>query len=278
MSVRDATIVLLLAAGLPATAAERAVTSLDAGWRFRRGEAAGAEQRGFDDAAWRTVDVPHDWSIEGPYDPQAPAGRGGGYLPSGVSWYRRRFTLPEAERGRRVALELDGVMADARVWVNGRHVGHRPNGYVSVRYDVTDYARFGEGDLGANVVAIRTDTSLQPASRWYTGQGIYRHVRLVTTDPVHVAPYGLYVRTPDASAHNATVQVRTIVANESARARDVAVRVAVTGPDGREITATLLPARTIEAAAAAPSSTSSRCRASASGTSTTPTSTAPPRP
>jgi beta-galactosidase len=237
----------LLAAGLPAFA-ERTTTPLDAGWRFRRGEAVGAERRAFDDAAWQAVDVPHDWSIEGPYDREAPAGRGGGFLPSGVSWYRRSFALPEAERGRRVALELDGVMADARVWVNGRHVGHRPNGYVSVRYDLTEYARFGEGDLGANAIAIRTDTSLQPASRWYTGQGIYRHVRLVTTDPVHVAPHGLYVRTPEASAHSATVQVRTIVANESAGARQVAVAVAITGPDGVEVASSVLPARSIDAA------------------------------
>ncbi|MET0555374.1 MAG: glycoside hydrolase family 2 TIM barrel-domain containing protein, partial [Vicinamibacteria bacterium] len=239
-----------LAAGLlpPAAAtAQRTTASLDAGWRFRRGEAVGAEQRGFDDAGWRTVDVPHDWSIEGPYDRAAPAGRGGGYLPSGVSWYRRRFPLPAAEKGRRVAIELDGVMAGARVWLNGRHVGHRPNGYVSVRYDVTDVARFGDGDAGANVLSIRTDTTLQPASRWYTGQGVYRHVRLVTTDPVHVAPYGMYVTTPDASVRGARVHVRTTVQNESAGTRQVAVKVAITGPDGREITSVELPPRPIDA-------------------------------
>jgi beta-galactosidase len=247
---RPATLWLLLAAGAlsPApAAAQRTTTSLDPGWRFRRGEAVGAEQRGFDDAAWQAVDVPHDWSIEGPYDRAAPSGRGGGYLPSGVSWYRRRFPLPAAEKGRRVAIELDGVMADGRVWLNGRYVGHRPNGYVGMRYDVTEYARFGDGDAGANVVSIRTDTSLQPASRWYTGQGVYRHVRLVTTDPVHVAPRGLYVTTPDASVQRATVHVRTTVQNESPDAREVAVRVTITGPDGREVAALLSPARTIGA-------------------------------
>src|SRR5512134_1511854 len=158
------TFLLAVAAVLPVAgnAAERAVTPLDRDWRFRRGDAPGAEQRGFDNSAWRVVTVPHDWSIEGPYDAAAASGRGGGYLPSGVSWYRRRVALPAAERGRRVAVELDGVMANARVWVNGRNVGHRPNGYVSVRYDVTDYARFGDGDAGSNVIAVRTDTALQP--------------------------------------------------------------------------------------------------------------------
>ena len=229
MTARVAVALLLLAA--PA-AAERAVVPLDTDWRFRRGDAPGAEQRGFDDAAWRTVTVPHDWSIEGPYDPAAPSARGGGYLPSGVSWYRRRVALPDAERGRRVALELDGVMANARVWVNGRHVGHRPNGYVSVRYDITGYARFGDVDAGANVIAVRTDTTLQPASRWYTGQGIYRQARLVTTDAVHVAPHGLYVTTPDVSTARATVRIQVTLANDDTVHRLVAVHLTVTAPDG----------------------------------------------
>lgn len=247
MNARRA-LLFIAAAALPAAAyAQRAVVPLDAGWRFQRGDAPGAEQRGFDDAAWRVVDVPHDWSIEGPYDRAAPSGRGGGYLPSGVSWYRRRFPLAEAERGRRVSLELDGAMADARVWVNGRYVGRRPNGYVSVRYDVTEYARFGDADAGANVVAVRTDTTLQPASRWYTGQGLYRHVRLVTTDAVHVAPRGLYVTTPDASIVRASVHVRATVQNEAAEAREVALRVAIAGPDGNEITTVEQPPRRIDA-------------------------------
>jgi beta-galactosidase len=243
MRTRSALVLFLLAA--PA-AAERTVIPLDQDWRFRRGEAVGAEERAFDDSAWRTVTVPHDWSIEGPYDPNAPSARGGGYLPSGVSWYRRQVPLPETERGRRVALELDGVMAGARVWVNGRHVGHRPNGYVSVRYDLTDVARFGDGDAGSNVIAIRTDTTLQPASRWYTGQGIYRHARLVTSDAVHVAPYGLYVTTPDASAARATVRVQTTVANDGKSPRPVAVRVTIEGPDGRA-TVDASPPQTISA-------------------------------
>ncbi|HET9314235.1 MAG TPA: glycoside hydrolase family 2, partial [Vicinamibacteria bacterium] len=188
-------VVLLATLAAPA-AAERTVVPLDQDWRFRKGEAVGPEQPKFDDAGWRIVTIPHDWSIEGPYDEDAPSARGGGYLPSGVSWYRRRIALPESERGRRIALELDGVMADARVWVNGRHVGHRPNGYVSVRYDLTDVARFGDGEAGSNLIAIRTDTTLQPASRWYTGQGIYRHARLVATDPIHLAAHGLHVTTP----------------------------------------------------------------------------------
>ncbi len=243
-------LVLLAIMAAPA-AAERSVLPLDSDWRFRRGEAVGAEQPKYDDSAWPSVTVPHDWSIAGPYDKDAPSARGGGYLPSGVSWYRRRIALPEAERGRRIALELDGVMAHARVWVNGRHVGHRPNGYVSVRYDLTDVVRFGDGDAGTNVIAIRTDTTLQPASRWYTGQGIHRHARLVTTDPVHVAPYGLYVTTPEASAARATVRVQTTVSNHGKAARPVAVRVTIEAPAGGTAATVDLPAQAIEPGASA---------------------------
>src|SRR4029077_18538066 len=101
------------------------------------------------------------------------------------------------------------------------------NGYVSVRYDLTRYLRFGEGNAGKNVIAVRTDTTLQPASRWYTGQGIYRHVRLVSADPVHVAPWSLYVTTPEASAERAVVRVKAEIANQSKTSRQVVVRVSL---------------------------------------------------
>ena len=230
----------------PADAADaRRVTSLDAEWRFTRGAAIGAEERAFDDAAWRVVNVPHDWSIEGPYDEKAPTGSGGGYLPSGVSWYRKTLSFPESERGRRVTIEFDGVMADARVWINGRHLGHRPNGYVSVRYDLTDYLRFGEGNAGKNVISVRTDTTLQPASRWYTGQGIYRHVRLVSADAVHIAPWSLYVTTPEATAERGLVRVKADVVNESKMLRQVVVRTSLLDPDGREVTTHDAPSRAV---------------------------------
>ena len=214
----------------------RTVISFDASWRFLRGDAVGAEERAYRDAAWRMVDVPHDWGIEGPYDEKAPSGRGGGYLPSGVSWYRKSFPLEEADRSRRISIEFDGVMAGARVWINGQFLGSRPNGYVSFRYDLTDHLRFGEGDKGMNVIAVRTDTTLQPASRWYTGQGIYRHVRLVSTNSVHLASPGLYITTPEASADQAAVSVTAEVANDSKQAAVVVLQTSVLDPLGREVT------------------------------------------
>jgi beta-galactosidase len=240
-------LVLLLATPVAHAQNARRVTPLDTGWRFLRGHVTGAEGRGFNDSAWKAVTVPHDWSIEGPYDEKAPSGRGGGYLPSGVSWYRKSFDLPAADKGRRVVVEFDGVMANARVWINGRHLGHRPNGYVSFRYDLTDHLRFGDGDNGRNVIAVRTDTSLQPASRWYTGQGIYREARLVSTDPVHIAPWSLYVTTPEAAAERAVVRVKADVVNEANASRDVALRLTLIAPDGREVVTRGTPSRTIAA-------------------------------
>ncbi len=241
-------VLLVLAASGARAEGARIVTPLDTEWRFLRGHATGAEGRGFNDSSWRVVGVPHDWSIEGPYDQAAPSGRGGGYLPSGVSWYRKSFALPESQRGRRVQVEFDGVMAGARVWVNGRHLGHRPNGYITFRYDITDVLRFGPGDAGRNVISVRTDTTLQPASRWYTGQGIYRKARLVSTDPVHVAPWGVYVTTPEAAAERALVRVQTEVVNASNTARQVVVRTSLIDPDGREVATQESPTQTIEAA------------------------------
>jgi beta-galactosidase len=162
-------VLVVFALAAPARGADspaRVTTSFDPDWHFLKGDAPGADQPAFDDAAWRRLDVPHDWSIEGPYDRANPTGRGGGYLPGGVGWYRKHFSLPEAAVGRRVFIEFDGVMANSEVWINGTSLGKRPYGYVSFRYDLTGHLKFGIG--GDNVLAVRADNSAQPASRWYT--------------------------------------------------------------------------------------------------------------
>ena len=120
-------------AATDAAPAARTTTSFDAGWRFLKADAPGAEQPAFDDAPGATLDVPHDWSIEGPFDQNAPAGGAGAFLPTGIGWYRKHFTLPAADARRRVFVDFDGVMANSDVWINGFHLGHRPNGYVSFR-------------------------------------------------------------------------------------------------------------------------------------------------
>ena len=196
--------------------------SFDAGWRFTKGDPAGSaapdavSQPAFDDAAWRKLDLPHDWGVEGPFKQEYPGETG--KLPWwGVGWYRKHFTLPAADAGRRVYLDIDGAMSHAKVWVNGQYVGGWPYGYASWRVDLTPFAKPGSD----NVVAIRLDNP-EKSSRWYPGGGIYRHVWLVKTTPVHVAQYGTFVTTPQVSKAQATVSVQATV-ESNGRAAQVQV-------------------------------------------------------
>jgi len=180
----------------------------DSNWEFLLGDPSGAEARSFQDVSWRRVDLPHDWSIEGPFDAENPTGGGGGFLPAGIGWYRKSFTVPAADRGKRVSIDFDGVMASSDVWINGRHLGHRPYGYSSFEYDLTPYLA-----PGRNVLAVRVDHTESADSRWYTGSGIYRHARLVVADTVHVPVWGVHVVATDISKATATVNVSTTIDN-----------------------------------------------------------------
>jgi beta-galactosidase len=212
-----------------AIAAPRVTISFNDDWRFLKSDAAGAEKADFNDAAWRTVTVPHDWSIEGPFDEKNPTGGAGAFLPAGTGWYRRHFSAAPAWNGRRVFIEFDGVMANSDVWINGEHLGKRPYGYVSFRYEMTGKLK------PENVLAVRCDNSAQPASRWYAGAGIYRNVRLVVTDPVHIDQWGTFVTTPKATAAAATVHVASSVVNQSGKERTVAMQVVLVDPRGKAI-------------------------------------------
>jgi beta-galactosidase len=221
----------------------RTTTPFDADWRFLKADAPGAEAPDFDDASWRSLSVPHDWSIEGPFDQKSPTGGAGGFLPAGVGWYRKHFTLAEADSRRRVFLEFDGVMANSDVWIDGYHLGKRPYGYVSFRYELTGHLRFGAKN--PNVVAVRADNSGQPASRWYSGAGIYRHVRLILTDPVHLDQWATFVTTPKVGAREATVWVQTTVVNQSDAARSVSLEVTLIAPGGKTVKSASTPSQTI---------------------------------
>jgi len=223
----------LLLAVVPVKGLVRTTIPLDSDWRFLKADAPGAEQAQFADAAWRALNVPHDWSIEGPFDEKNPTGGAGGFLPAGIGWYRKHFTLSADYAKRRVFVEFDGVMANSEVWINGFRLGKRPYGYVSFRYELTGHVTFGAQN--ANVLAVRADNSGQPASRWYAGAGIYRHVRLLVTDPVHLDKWATFVSTPQVAAGEATVRVQTSVVNQSDAARTVTLEVAILGPDGKTV-------------------------------------------
>ncbi len=198
----------------------RSRENFDGSWRFHRGDEPGAEGPEFVDSAWRTVDLPHDWSIEGPYDENAPSGGSGGYLPTGIGWYRKTFRLPQSSAEDHVEILFDGVYQHSTVWLNGRELGSRPYGYVSFHYDLTPYLKF---DGTPNVLAVRVDDSRQPSSRWYAGSGIFRHVWLIKTDQLRVPVWGSYVTTTTAEAGRATLRSRTMVRNDRAGVQEVAL-------------------------------------------------------
>lgn len=181
--------ILMTAALLAALASQaRERSSFDQGWRFLLADSAQMATAEYNDTWWRLLDVPHDWAREGDFFVGHPSGAGGGALPGGIGWYRKTFTLSDYDSARdRYFLEFDGVYMNSTVYVNGQKVGFRPYGYSSFEYDITPYLRQGQ-----NVVAVRVDNSDQPNSRWYSGCGIYRHVWLTKTAPVHVAHWGVH--------------------------------------------------------------------------------------
>jgi beta-galactosidase len=169
--------------------------------------------------------------IEGPFESTCPGGSGAGYINAGTGWYRKTFQLPENNRGRCVFAEFDGVYMNSDVWINGVHLGNRPYGYSSFQYELTHYLKFGNEK---NVLAVRADVQ-QPCSRWYSGAGIYRNVRLTVTGPIHIAQWGTYVTTQNVSESEATVRVETKIRNQSAVAQHVTLQTDIVDELGHEI-------------------------------------------
>jgi beta-galactosidase len=204
--------------------------SFDFSWKFFKGDAPGAEQPAFADVHWRSLDLPHDWSIEGPFSQNEPSGGPGGYAPTGIGWYRKHFRLPASYQDRQVFIEFDGVYQNSEVWINGQYLGKRPYGYIGFAYELTPHLHSGE-----NVVAVKVDNSLQPNSRWYTGSGIYRHTWLVAVNPVHVARWGTFVTTPRVAREAATMHVRTRVQNAQTVAAICTLATALVDSEGKVV-------------------------------------------
>jgi beta-galactosidase len=226
----------------------RAIMPLDRNWLFNKGDAAGADAAAFPDSAWRPVNVPHDWAVEGPFAQDAATTGRGAYLPSGIGWYRTHFTLPASvTAGKQVYIEFDGVMGNSTVYINGTQLGNHPYGYVSFRYDMTKTIKFG----AENVLAVKTDTSIQPASRFYAGAGIYRRVRIIATDPVHIDQYATFVNSPSPTAASATVHVTTSVVNSGTSSQSVSVEAVVSPAGSAALAPVSAAAQTIAAGASA---------------------------
>jgi len=226
-----------------AQASARTIVDFNSGWKFILGDQPHAEEAALDDSGWSSVTVPHDWSIAGPVDQKNLSGPAGAFFPTGIAWYRKSFSLPAKDAHRRVYVAFDGVMANSDVWINGFHLGHRPNGFVSFFYDLTGHVRFGPG--AHNLIAVRCDTLQQPASRWYEGGGIYRPVRLVLMQDVHLEPWSTFVTTPVVSAGKAMVHVESSAVNDSGAARKAEIEVDLIAPDGTAAGRLVTPMQTI---------------------------------
>ncbi len=206
--------------------------SMDLNWSFTRGDPAGARSPAFDDSGWRVLDVPHDWSIEGPYAQTNSTAGSGGFLPAGIGWYRKHFATSAAFKGKRVSVQFDGVFMNADVYLNGHQIGHHAYGYTSFTCDLTPFLAATGND---NVLAVRVANDTQPNSRWYTGSGIYRHVWADVTGPIHVASWGTYITTPKVSAGAADVIIKTRVQNDTKAGARVGIHQVLIDPAGKII-------------------------------------------
>ncbi|MHC0439360.1 glycoside hydrolase family 2 TIM barrel-domain containing protein [Flavobacterium sp. 3-210] len=184
---------------------------------------------------WRTLNVPHDWSIEGKFDEKSPAGYGGGSLSGGLGWYKKTFKVAAEDSTKITSITFDGVYKNSEIWINGHYLGKRPNGYIGFQYQISPYLNYGEKE---NEIIVKVDNSKQPNSRWYSGSGIFRNVWIETTDKLHVAQWGTYVTTPKVTAEKASVNIETTIQNQNKASKKATVTTTIfygTGNDLRRV-------------------------------------------
>lgn len=240
----------LLLATTAAAAQNRHEYLLDSNWKFSKGDVPDAAKPDFKDAKWRTVSVPHDWAITGPFDGRndlqsvkieqnneqtatLKAGRTGGLPFIGTGWYRRKLAVPGFGRGQRAVLLFDGAMSNAHVFVNGKEVGFWPYGYNSFSLDITSFLKPGDG----NLLAVRLQNQPE-ASRWYPGAGLYRNVHLVVTDDVHIPVWGTYLTTPEITAAQASVRLKTTVETPSGKPQPLRLDTEIRDAAGKVVATT----------------------------------------
>ena len=229
----------------------RQVIPFDDNWRFMLGDNPNAKDAAFNDGQWRVLNLPHDWSIEGPVNPPPAGDRNTGYFIHGIGWYRKSFLTPDT--AKKVVVQFDGIYMNSDVWINGNFLGHRPYGFININYDITEYLN---KNGKPNVLAVRVDDSAEPSLRWYAGSGIYRHVCLITTGYTQFRlDGGVFVTTPEVSQQKATVKADYIINpyflidtqriawtkdawNVKPETKDVVVQTSVISPDGTVVNTT----------------------------------------
>ncbi|MGD0038241.1 MAG: glycoside hydrolase family 2 TIM barrel-domain containing protein, partial [Bacteroidota bacterium] len=225
-------ILFLLISSMAFSLNSRKIENFGNNWKFNLGDIPNGQETGLNDSQWRTLNVPHDWSIEGAFSKDHPASPGGGALPGGIGWYRKTFNLSNFEKGRLVFIEFDGVYRNSEVWINGHYLGKRPYGFSSFQYELTPFLKYGEEN---NILAVKVDNSKQPNSRWYSGSGIYRNVWLVTTENIYIDHWGTFVTTPQVTDQSATVSVQTKFLNTSTKDQPIILTTFIIDKDGERV-------------------------------------------
>jgi beta-galactosidase len=208
-------------------------------WKFIKGDVPGGYDLHLDDASWRQVDLPHDWSIEdlpgkegvrqiGPFSEESEGGMSTGHVVGGTAWYRKHFSLNEKDKGKIVKVLFDGVYMDTDVWINGKHLGNHPYGYTAFSFDLTEHLNPAGKD---NILAVRVKNEGKN-SRWYSGSGIYRNVSIIKTDPVFFDLWGIYIHTPVVSDEQANVSIEAKVINRTAIDYNGKLLVNLLNPEG----------------------------------------------
>lgn len=200
-------------------------------WKFFSGNDSLAYEEEHDDSKWRKLNLPHDWSIESDFKKDAPATNQGGSLPGGIGWYRKTFFVPAADSFRNHRIEFDGVYRNSEVWINGNYLGKRPYGYVPFYYDLTKYLNYGK----KNVIAVKVDNSHQPDSRYYTGSGIYRDVKLVSTRSFQFIPRSIFITTPQITIDRATFNALARIKMAKNTNPDIIIECEIIDPAGKPV-------------------------------------------
>ena len=199
-------------------------------WKFSLSDSPQAAEPDFDDSNWETIQVPHDWSILGPYDENNPAGGRGGWLPTGIGWYRKNIQIDKINPDKQYLIVFDGVFMNSQIWVNGQKAGGRPYGYVSFYFDITEALKSGR-----NTLAVRVDNEKAPNVRWYPGCGVYGDVTLIVKDKVNFDQWGIFVTTPQVDSDHAAVAVEAAINNGSRKGQNAIIESTILNMQGKPV-------------------------------------------
>ena len=207
---------------------EHSNQNFDYGWKFSLDATGEAIQPDFDDSNWEPLVLPHDWSVQFPIAQENPSAGAGGYFKNGLGWYRKTFQVPQELENKKISIHFGGVYMNAEVFINGRSVGIQPYGYSPFYFDISEYLKFGE----QNVITVKVDNSEEINSRWFSGSGIYRHVKIQVNNPLHFETNGIAVTTSGVWKDKASVNISTSIINETKSIQEYNVTASVETEEG----------------------------------------------